>query len=50
MMIYTVHIYYSEQVSSDVEQLEVIYNYSYGKGMTTQKKPIPLLPPLNEAR
>ena len=49
-MIYTVHIYYSEQVSSDVEDVEVIYNYSYGKAMTAQKKPILPVPRLNKAR
>ena len=48
-MIYTVHIYYSEQVPSDVEQLEVVYNYSYGKGMTAQKKPIPPVLSVNKA-
>ena len=45
-MIYTVHIYYSKYGTSDVEHFEMANNYSYGKGMTAQRKPItPVLPP-----
>ena len=45
-MIYTVHIYYSKHGTSDVEHLEMAYNYGYGKGMFAQTKPLPpVLPP-----
>ena len=50
MMIYTVHIYYSKHGTSDVEQFEVPYNYAYDKGMTAEKKSIPLVPPPKKAR
>ena len=50
MMIYTVHIYYSKHGVSDVEHLEISYNYGYSKGMTARKKPIPPVPPPKKAR
>ena len=50
MMIYTVHIYYSKHGTSDVEHLEMSYNYGYGKGMPAQSKPIPPVSLQNKAR
>ena len=49
-MIYIVHIYYSKHGTSDVEQYQVPYNYTYGKVMTAQTKPIPPVPPPKRAR
>ena len=45
-----VHIHYSKHRISDVEQLQVPHIYTYGKVMTTQKKPIPPVPPAKKAR
>ena len=39
-MIYIVYTYYSKLRGSDVEQFEVPYNYTYGKGMNARKKPL----------
>ena len=44
-MIYTVDVYYSKNVTSGEEHFEIPYYYSYSKGMTGQKKPIPSIPP-----
>ena len=44
MMTYTVH------GASDIEHFHVYYNYSYDKGMTSEKKPIPPVPPPKEVR
>ena len=44
-MIYTVDVYYSKNVTSGEEHFEIPYYYSYGKGTTGQKKPIPPIPP-----
>ena len=48
-MIYTVHIYYSKHGASDVEYFDVHFNYSYGKGMTSERKLIPPIPPPKKA-
>ena len=50
MMTYIVHIYYSKRGASDVEQFEAPYNYTYGKGMTGRKTPIPPVPLPKKAR
>ena len=49
-MTYTVHIYYSKHVTSDVEDFEMSHNCGYGKCMTTKKKPIPCVPSPKKAR
>ena len=49
-MTFTVHVYYSKHEVSDVEHFDVHYNYSYGKGMPAQRKPIPPVPPPKKAR
>ena len=49
-MIYTVHIYNSKHGVSDEEQLEMAYNYGYGKGMSAHTKPLPSVPSPNKAR
>ena len=41
---------YSKHGLSDVEQFEVLYNYSYGKGMTAEKKAIPPVSSSNKAK
>ena len=41
MMTYTVHTYYSNHETSDVEYLEMTINYGYGKRMPAQRKIIP---------
>ena len=50
MMTFTVHVYYSKHEVSDIEHFDVHYNYSYGKGMPAQRKPIPPVPPPKKAR
>ena len=50
MMIYTVHIYCSNHGTSDVEHFEMTYKHGYGKGMTTQRKQIPPVPPSTKPR
>ena len=49
-MIYTVHIYSRKHGTSNVEQLEVPYNYAYGKDIAAQKTSIPPVPPPKKAR
>ena len=44
MMIYTVH------GAPDIKHFDVHYNYSYSKGMTSERKPIPPVPPAKKAR
>ena len=41
----TLHIYYSNHGTSNVKHFEMANNYGYGKGMPTQKKPTPPVPP-----
>ena len=50
IMIYTVHIYYSKHGTLDVEHFETQSNYSYDKGMTAKRKPLPPIPPPTKAR
>ena len=50
MMIYNVHICYSKHGLSDVEEFEVLHNYSYGRAMTAEKKAIPPVPPPKKPR
>ena len=50
MMVYIVHIYYSKHEFSDVEHVEMSYNYGYGKGMHAQMKPLPPIPPPKKTR
>ena len=49
-MKYTVHIYYSEHRTTDLEHFEMANNYSYGKGMPAQRKSTPPVPPSKKAR
>ena len=44
MMTYTVHIHYSKYGASDVEEIEMVYNYGYDKIMTAQKQGLPSVP------